>query len=659
MVSPTATCELWLDGTRVPDAGVDVLAGRPTALSGLTMTWGRDGPHEQPGPATMTVDVRDNFPDADFLDQLHVGSEVALWAEGAVTGADPGWGPDTYDPQQSTWTGVPDGLPPARSVAGVDITGTPNAQTTGRIVGERLAFWSVSAGTAGITVPPRPFSPTGQLPDAWDDLPKASVGETWRFRVTVTAPVGVQYQVYPAGFRQPYGSGGLSFSFTPDPPRVDGDGTPRAWDITVTFTALSEPIWPAVRVLAYDKTNEHRTWAEQTGTWAQQTRTWDDPYWDDRIYLDNLNVNPPAATSRRVLSFSGAVSDVKAVPDGAGLLYTITAADLAADLGNTVIGDTPWGNQTVTARANRVAELAGITTTPRVRVDPPLDALRVAGRDVDAQPAAALLQDLATTAGGVLWAATHAVTGAFLWIENPDNRAAVAQLEMVGGIVTITGAAANVTTVSACDLLLEPVAWLQDTGDVATVVAVTWLEEGSDGSGEPTTTERTVTVADQDSIDGTGGKPKLGTRRLSISTELSIEADAIAYANRALAQARAVGWRVEGLTLDTATMPATIASLDDTARQIGLMRLLDGTTRMGLALTLADMPAYAPRGAVSSYYVEGGRYTYTGGAWTLSLVASPSAGQGESVTWTELDPGWAWNEMDPTITWQDLYGVSA
>jgi hypothetical protein len=422
---------------------------------------------------------------------------------------------------------------------------------------------------------------------------------------------------------------------------------------TVLVEHLSEPAWAAVYLDADILTG--RRWQDQTGTWAAAPSTWDDynRYGTD-VYLDEVAIFPPAMTTRRLLAFSGAVSDVKAVPDSGGLLYTVTAADLGADLGNKVIGDEAWPVQTIATRADRIAQLAGITTTPRLRIDPPLDALQVSYRDVDAQPAYALLQDLATTGGGVLWAATHAVTGAFLWIENPDNRVAVAELTLSGGIVVITGQAENVSPISACDLLLDGVAWLQDTQDVATVVAVTWAEQTTDDAGLPAPTDRTVTVS-----AAAGDLDRYGTRRLSITTELVSATDATTYANRALAQARAVGWRAEGFTLDTATMPDQLDSLDDATRQISLCNLLDGTTRMGLALTLLDMPAYAPRGAVASYYLEGGRYSYTGGAWALELVASPAAGQGASATWAQLDPTWRWNMWAPTIQWQDLYGVAA
>lgn len=649
MVSPTATCELWMDGVRVPDAGVDLLGRQPTALSGLTLSWGRDGPWEQPGPATLTVDILDAWADADFLDQLHVGSPVQTWAEGTIPGGGEGWGPNSFDPAQAGLT-YPDGPPPAGTV-------TSTAGDTLTIVSAALRADQPGPGlTVGPILPPRLFSPVGELPTAWDDIPQARPGQTWQLSATVTAPAGVPFTLRPALYTAPYESGAVAGVWTLTPASFTGTGAPLPVTLTATLQQIAGGTvaagWLAVQIAADVVTGRGR-WSDMVGTWADQVGSWDD--YDERgthVTVDTIAVQPPGSgTTRRVLVFSGAVSDVKAVPDAGGLLYTVTAADLGADLGNRVVGDDPWPAQGVAARADVIAGLAGITTTPRVRVDPPLDQIEVSWRDVDAQPAYTLLQDLATTCGGVLWAATHAVTGPFLWIENPNIRTPAAELELVDGIIVIVAAARDVTAVSACDVLLDGVEWWQDTQDTATVVAVTWTEQTVDDDGLPAPTERTVTLVDEAALD------RYGTRRLSISTELTSEAEAEAMASRALTQARAVGWRLDGLTLDTATMPEANPSLDDATRAISLLTMLDGTARMGLPLTLVDMPAYAPRGSVSSYYLEGGKYAYTGGWWQLQLAASPSAGLGTSATWDQLDPAWTWAQWSPTIQWQDLYGV--
>jgi hypothetical protein len=658
MTRPSATCELFVGGVRVADKGTDLSAGTATALSSLKLDWGRDGQNEQPGPASCSFEILDPVGGDSALDYLHVGSTVAVWAQGEVPGEAVEWGPSTYEDQQATWTGVPDGLPPPLSVGGIDIVNDPPFNPTwGRIASETLAVWAGSAGWGGPKIPPRPFSPTGQLPDAWDDIPKASVGDKWRYAVSVKAPPGTRYQVRIAPHFKPYGSSSGSWSVSSSPPIVTGNGDWQRTDWTMTILWLSEPAWLLVEIMINGQTGLGLHWKDQTITWAAATKAWNEYSADDKVYVDNAAVYPPGSgTTRRVLSFSGQISDMAFEPygDGETVLIKALAMDVGAELANKIVGDAPWPVQALSTRADRIAQLAGVTSSPRVRVDAALSGLQVSYRDVDAQGAYPLLQDLAQTGGGVLWAATHAVTGPFLWIEDPPSRTALSTFALSGGQIVIMVSGRDVTNVSACDLLEDGAAWRQDSADVITVVAVTWLEQGVDDSGQPETTERTVTVTDSAAV------ATFGTRRLSVSTELISQADAQAMANRLIAQARAVKWRIDGITLDTATVPETNGSISDQEREMGLLNMLDGTIRMGLALLLVDMPAYAPLGGVSAYYVEGGTYEFTDGFWSLALTATPSGSQGKSAAWADIQteqPTWRWDQWAPTIEWQDAFGV--
>lgn len=678
MAAPSATCELYVDGVRVPDTAEQLEAGLVTAMDGLSLRWGRDGQNEQPGPAALTVDLSDPAGNDDILDVLHVGSQVAVWAEGSYTqDADDTWVETVDDP---TFQSYPlgsyiigstrvfrigaSGVTPFPTGLIADVAGRGHVAAT-----DMSATASTGSPRITMIMSPLPYQNTGETPDAWDTIPRPPAGTTdkWRYRCRFKAPAGATVTIYPCGHKAPYRTDYVTDQGYP----LTATGGWDSFEVEVKpVTRAADPAgyWQGLVLVVSDISNVW--WSDQQGTWAEQgSRTWNDPTHHPEVLVDDLSIGMPggAVVTRRVLMFAGAVSDIEVGPAGDGLSTAIraTAMDLGAELGNTVIGDAPWpANEWLFQRLQRICTLAGVGGTRRI--DDPLNNLRLSYRDVDAQPAFALMQDLAQTAGGVLWIATHATTGAYVWIENPATRAAVQQLVESGGVVTIAPASRGVSLLSACDLLEDPVTWRQDTADVITVVAVTWLEQGTDDDGQPTTTERTVTVKDQDAIDGTNGKPKLGTRRLSVSTDLMYEADATAMANRILAQARAVAWRLDGLTIDTGVLadwePADDEqSVPDPDRQITLLNLLDGTSRMGAALTLVDMPAYAPRGAVSSVYVEGGTYVYSGGYWVLQLTTTPSAGQGVSVTWAQLattHPTWRWNQLDPEITWVDLYGVT-
>ena len=254
----------------------------------------------------------------------------------------------------------------------------------------------------------------------------------------------------------------------------------------------------------------------------------------------------------------------------------------------------------------------------------------------------------------MLWSATHQTTGPYLKVEDPAQRTPLAHLEMVDGVIVIVEGGPNGTAleISACDLLRDPVQWTQTVADVTTRAAVTWLQQGVDDDGQPTTTDRTVTIVDD------GLEDQYGQRGISVSTMLQSSTDATDVANRVLARTSQYGWRADGLYLDD----DTISSVDATAT-VTLLELLDGTLRNGRALRLVDLPEWSPVGTDVGVYLEGGSYAFDvdvdneSTIWQLDLTVSNAAGTGESLTWADVDPTWQWVQVDPSISWLDLYGV--
>lgn len=1052
MTAPSATCELFVDGVRVPDAGTQLLDARVTALDGLQVSWGRDGPNEQPGPAVCTFDMVDPAAGDSFLDLVHVGSSVVVYATGKIAGGQQ----TTYD--NGSFFGMSGAVKPESATF---VNGA-----SGVYSGEMLFVKPPASTTApnfpGVIVPPRRFVTAG-LPTQWDSIRKASSGDVWNAHVVVTAPVGTPYTIGLVAYATPY-TGGYQSGFTYTMPGNTGTGTgaAQAFDLTATITALPTPAWLAIRVDHADDPNTRSRWSAQVDTWETAVGKWND--WSRTgagMYIDDLALYPPTSTARRVMVFNGNVSDIKIAPDTESQVsVTCTAADIGAELGNRIIGDDPWPQQTMIARANRIMTLAGLPLS-NLKVDSPLDGLLVSYRDVDAQSSYLMLQDLAQTVGGTLWTAIHITTGSYMWVENPAKRVSVkeftgdatspvldatnpatnpaleigtianwisnnaaawpasvdstapisgsysalstlvqatpgstaggiyvlgsgpgsgfpvtagqsvtasidikpeytrrctvylqwfnasggvvssspatytqieagqvmrltttatapagaAGVRVVCAVITVTGNAvtgervwydrvrvggtdyfdgdtpadgpysyrwtgtakassserltggeviyatngadnpgledgttlgwnsnsvaaypvaldttsgaisgnsavstrtdqslnnavaslylapraksvgfpvtpgvlftaswsfkceranrgmrgycqwvnaagaiiasdptstllvdsgaagtqyrvtltgmppANAATtrvivtavttnaglatvgervwfdnlrvggteyfdgdtpsdgvyyyrwtgtarastsqkytggeavtitgggagspLSACDILMEPVSWEQDTGDVITVVALTWQEQTLDDDGKPAPTERTVITQDDGAI------ATYGTRRLSYATELTQSADAAGLAERLLNTARSIGWRMDGVTLDTLNMPDDVVSIDDTTRATVFLDLLDGTLRMGYGLYLVDLPAYAPGGDTNGVYVEGGRYTFAAGGWALDLTVTPSGGQGKSATWADMGrTAWAWRDFDPAIRWVDCYGTS-
>jgi hypothetical protein len=213
---------------------------------------------------------------------------------------------------------------------------------------------------------------------------------------------------------------------------------------------------------------------------------------------------------------------------------------------------------------------------------------------------------------------------------------------MVGGIVQVVQVVAGGTVLTACDVLRDPVTFEQDVSDITTRAAVSWLEQVLDDKGQPATAEHSVTVIDAD-LETT-----YGTRRIGVTTQVTTSAAAMDVANRLMARLTVGGWRATGFVVDDVLV-------NDVAV---LLSFLDGTSRIGLPVRVTDMPDWSPAGAALSTYLEGGTYHYDDGRWVLDLNVSSARGQGQSVTWAELDPTWRWIDVDPALTWAGVYGVA-
>jgi hypothetical protein len=366
---------------------------------------------------------------------------------------------------------------------------------------------------------------------------------------------------------------------------------------------------------------------------------------------DLLVVGPGAGTPRTISVFSGRVTDLEAdFDDAIGCpVVHVTAQDFTADLENINIGDEPWNVESMEDRFERIVALSGYPVTSII--DDTVAAIPISYQDVDNQATTGLLKDLAQSVDGVLWPAVHVSTGAYLRVEDPSTRSALFTLAMIDGVVVIVprGSAAATLDISACDVLRDPVHWQQSVADVSTRVAVSWLEQTLTDDGLPDTAEHTETLIDAElEVDH-------GVRRISVSTQLTSASDAISIGTRILARTGATGWRVSGFQIvDDASIEVVT---DETVRM--MMRLLDGTARIGLPIRLIDLPVWAPTAPTVGVYLEGGDYEYIDGTWSLSLTVSSAVAVGESLPWADVPSAWRWVDFDPSISWLDMVGVAA
>jgi hypothetical protein len=349
--------------------------------------------------------------------------------------------------------------------------------------------------------------------------------------------------------------------------------------------------------------------------------------------------------SRRVIVFDGRVTDLDASysDDDGGASVAVVAADLTADLGNRFIGDDPWPQETLATRVGRILTLAAGGQT--AQLDPRPAAVLVGRMDADRQGAMPLLEDLASSSGSVLWSAVDPTTGAYLLYEDPALRAAGSVLIQysTGLWGPSEGSAGAGLEVDACLVLQDPLHWFLDTTDLLTRATVRWQDQAT----APDPTERVVTIVDTDL------EASHGARGISISTMLTTAQAASQLATAAMAaHASATAWRSTGLTWDLA-----VSEDNDPATQTLAMALLDNNSRIGLLLSLVNLPEWTPVTAAINLFVEGGTYEYAEGRWTLALDTVPSTGTGLSVTYAQMPDSVRDVDMDPTVSYADLLGV--
>jgi hypothetical protein len=318
-------------------------------------------------------------------------------------------------------------------------------------------------------------------------------------------------------------------------------------------------------------------------------------------------------------------------------VMTITATDPSAELANLRLGDQPWPAETAATRLARVVALTGLPL--RHSIDHDLRDVLMGPRDVDSQPASSLLEEVATTTGGVLWPLTHATTGPYLRIEDTTSRLALYGLVIPDeGPVTIAPAAHGAITVPASVLDRDGTTISRDTTDLATVVAVRWTETGTDEDGKPTSVEHTETTTDPDRLTA------YGYRSVSTSTALTTQAAARALAQRILSLTAPGSWTIPEAHWDT-DRPGT--------EPLAVLAAVDSTRRAGLPLMLTGVAPWIPGAPDIPVYLDGGHLQYAGGRWVIDLTLTRAATTARALTWADTPPALTWQRMT-RLTWADL-----
>lgn len=638
------TVRVLIDGAQLDDGCLDWLSPPPdvlpygmTANEGLAITWGRSGTMEQPAPSSCTFTITDD-PGTSYFNSVGIGSDVQIIADATISGG--ALLPAFEDPGFET------------ELRATNLNATSGRGTIHVDEGTYAAWFQPinSATVAAVRLPPATLQPPGTNPTAWDGLPHLGPGQTWDLQVRVWVPQAVTVALRPVVYTGPYAD---SATALPAIATVTGSG---GWE------TLQGSVSPGVQLGwlgAQVESTGGLTWAQVPDAWQWNTDPPEDNSWADfiQVWIDHVAILAPAGGAAvSLLVFGGRITDMESLAEGDTAQLDITATDFLGDLGNRFVGDEPWMKEPLQTRFLRVLQLARAGAEPAITADiaSTVAAVPMSWEDVDHRAASGLLTDMAQSVDGVLWSATHLVSGPFVRLEDPEQRPSLYQLALQGGFIVIVPVNPDTLPIgqrpldiSSCDVLREPVRFVLDVSDIATRTTVQWAEQTLNDEGQPAPTERTVAVIDP------SAEIAYGTRNISVQTLLTTQVEAQDVAERLLA--RSTGqWRMEGLQVadDDFLVP------DTTAVEL-LLALLDGVKRGGLPLRVTDLPPWSPMGTSAVCYLEGGTYSYTGGGWVLSLTVSRATGLGSNAQWDQLPPTWTWNQWSPGITWDDLRGVKA
>jgi hypothetical protein len=320
--------------------------------------------------------------------------------------------------------------------------------------------------------------------------------------------------------------------------------------------------------------------------------------------------------------------------EGLVAVQTCTSMGALARWGRRRIGDVPWPAESVAARAARIAALVGMPLTVHGGQEQ-----LVVPRDVDSQPAALLVQELAAGTGGWVFDAPDGTvhlqaldaravrTTTALWSQEPEG-ATWADLGPDGPTWDGDDAPGpgHPVVLDCTDVDWEP-SWTQ-TLEIANIVTVEYGEEHGDPPQRPT-----VTVRDEASIALYGQAPA------TVKTPLALLADALELAGLTLARAARPQWHLESVGIDWDGLPPAVAAQ--------LAGALPGTR-----CTVTGLPQPAPARTYPGV-IEGWTEDFDPDAHRITLWLSHVAHSLALSTWEAEPPAATWADLDPALSWED------
>lgn len=315
----------------------------------------------------------------------------------------------------------------------------------------------------------------------------------------------------------------------------------------------------------------------------------------------------PGLTSDR---FAGKITDISYGWDEAGadtpdaVISQIVAVGELGDLGRRVVGDVPWPQEMDGARIERILSASGIQTSPGY-VD--IGTVQINPRDVDSQAALQLAQDVAQSAGGLLWQTRG---GLVQYADAQHRKGATAGLRL-----------------DVCDMLVSPI-WQRNIDGLVNKVSIAYGVTG-EGAGEQPRYEAQDATSQQ----------RYGRFELSASTELAALADAQALGNLLLTRNRVPVWVLTALPVDVEGL--------DAAHTTQLLSL-----DVNDLLEVTGLPAVGTAPTATSLWVEGWSERLAYGIHELEVNVSGFCRTAPPPQWDQVPPVWTWDTIG-TMTWDD------
>jgi hypothetical protein len=321
--------------------------------------------------------------------------------------------------------------------------------------------------------------------------------------------------------------------------------------------------------------------------------------------------------------------------------FTLTAAGALAALGLRKVGDVPWPQESGIQRAAHILTAAQVG----YRVEGDQD-LQILPRDVDSQPAAGLLDELAaatsaavfdTPDGQVVYQslASRSRIRPLLWHEIPTATwADYSDTQTWADFEGVPSPTSEFPLLLPCEVVEYEPEWTTSESQIVNQVQISY------GAAEP---QETVELLDSASIAAHH------LRYWQLSTELATLADATTQAAHVISTLATERWALGNVTV-------AVSDLDDAMRAqvLGLL--------CGDQVTVARLPQPAPASDWTGI-VEGWTFTQTGSAGVvvgrITLALSDPLHSLVVYAWQDYEATFEWQHHDVTWTWDNLEKVPA